>query len=225
MHYTIRKISKLPEVTAEWGSDAWSTADTISIPADHYWKSKHIHIPKTQARMLHNGETIAVMFRIEDQYIIARGTHYQDRTHKDSCAEFFIEPVAGKGYLNFEFNCGGVLLLTYIEDATRTQDGFKKYTHIPAQVIANMQVHTTLTTPIDPEITEPTTWTLSYTIPKIIFETYVGTLPTLNGLTMRGNVYKCADESSHPHWGYWADIGEELNFHQPGKFAPIHLEG
>ena len=87
-----------------------------------------------------------------------------------------------------------------------------------------MEVHTSLAAPVDPEITVPTTWTLSYTIPKRVFETYAGPIETLSGMTLRGNVYKCADESSHPHWGYWADIGDELNFHQPDKFVALELE-
>ena len=223
MQYTIRKVPTLPSVTEAWGGGAWGEDETLCV--EHFWPLEQPHEPKTAVRMVHDGECIAVMFRVEDQYVVARGTQYQDRTHKDSCAEFFIEPVAGKGYLNFEFNCGGVLLLTYIEDATRTEDGFEQYTHVPAEVVECMQVHTSLVAPIDPEITAPTTWTLSYTIPKRIFETYVGELPTLDGMEMRGNVYKCADESSHPHWGYWADIGEELNFHQPDRFASIVLEG
>ena len=222
MLYTVRKVGELPTVTEPWGSGAWVDADTLCI--ETFWPLKDKHEPKTEARMLHDGETIAVMFRVEDQYVVARGTEYQDRTHKDSCAEFFIEPVVGKGYLNFEYNCGGILLLTYIEDAPRTEDGFEQYSHVPAEVVECMKVHSSLSAPIDPELIEPTNWTVSYTIPKSIFETYVAELPTLDGLEMRGNVYKCADECSHPHWGYWADIGEELNFHQPAKFAPILFE-
>ena len=221
MDYTIQRVGMLPEVTDAWESDAWSAANTITI--ERFWPLEHGHEPRTQARMVHDGDSIAVMFRVEDQYIVAKGTEYQDRTHLDSCAEFFIEPVTGKGYLNFEFNCGGTLLLTYIEDARRTETGFEKYTHVPWEVVECMEVHTSLSAPILEEITEPTTWTLSYRIPERVMEEYVGPIDSLVGMRMRGNVYKCADESSHMHWGYWADIGEELNFHQPDKFVPIGL--
>ncbi len=221
MAYTIERVDCLPEVVAEWEHESWKKAQTLQI--EHFWPLDHGHEPKTAVRMLHDGASISVIFRVEDQYIVAKGTEYQDRTHLDSCAEFFIEPVAGKGYLNFEFNCGGTLLLTYIEDARRTETGFEKYTHVPWDVVSGMEVHSSLSAPIVEEITEPTTWTLSYRIPKRVFETYVGPLESLVGMQMRGNVYKCADESSHMHWGYWADIGDELNFHQPDKFVPIGL--
>ena len=37
------------------------------------------------------------------------------------------------------------------------------------------------------------------------------------------NFFKCADDSSHPHWASWAPIGEALNFHQPQYFAPLRF--
>jgi hypothetical protein len=46
-------------------------------------------------------------------------------------------------------------------------------------------------------------------------------VPDLSGQTWRANLYKCADLSSHPHWGAWAEIGERLDFHQPSRFGEI----
>ena len=40
----------------------------------------------------------------------------------------------------------------------------------------------------------------------------------------RGNAFKCADETSHPHWASWAPIGEALNFHAPGWFGDLDFE-
>jgi hypothetical protein len=222
MGYEIRRVGKLPGLTTNWNHSTWQSANEIHI--ESYLAPDHDHKPVTRARLLHDGQTIAVQFRVEDRYIIARATEYQDRTHKDSCVEFFIEPVAGMGYFNFEFNCCGILLLSYIEDSTRKRDSFEKYTMVPSDLLENLQVHASLQGPIQDEIESPLTWTISYRIPKTIFEHYLSAIPDLSGLTMRGNFYKCADESSHPHWGYWADIGDELNFHQPQRFAEIHLQ-
>lgn len=219
MQYSIKKVEKLPALDAGWESEGWSGAEVLSI--EHFLSPGHDHRPRTEARMVHDGESIAVFFRVEDRYVIARGTEYQARTHKDSCVEFFVEPVVGKGYFNFEFNCCGVLLLSYIEDARRKGDGFERYTMVPAEVIGGMEVRASLAGPIVEEIAEPVVWTVSYRIPKSVFEAYVGELGALDGMAMRGNVYKCADECSHPHWGYWADIGEVLDFHQPGMFGEM----
>ena len=41
------------------------------------------------------------------------------------------------------------------------------------------------------------------------------------------NLYKCADDSPHPHWAFAADdkqdIRQRLDFHQPSSFAPLFL--
>ena len=55
-------------------------------------------------------------------------------------------------------------------------------------------------------------------------EQYVGRLCNLPGQTWRGNFYKCADRSSHPHWASWSPLGEPLNFHTPQFFGPLRLE-
>ncbi|MFP6584216.1 MAG: carbohydrate-binding family 9-like protein [Candidatus Hydrogenedentota bacterium] len=222
MDYFIRKVGALPGAGAAWDSGGWSVGETIGI--EKFVTPGHGHQPKTEARMLHDGESIAVMFRVEDRYVLAKGKAYQARTHRDSCVEFFVEPVAGKGYFNFEFNCIGTLLLTYIEDSTRKGDGFEKYREVPESLAAGIEVHASLAGPIEEEITEPTTWTVSYRFSKELFEAYVGPLASFDGLEMRGNVYKCADECSHPHWGYWADIGDVLDFHQPDIFVPFVCE-
>jgi len=222
LEYRIVKTDELPPLDAPWDDVAWSQANTLTIDRFHAMGSDHK--PKTQARLLHDGETLAVHFRVEDQYVIAKNTEYQSRTHKDSTVEFFIEPVAGEGYFNFEMNCGGTLLLLYIEDATREGEWFKKFEPVSAKWAEKIEVHASLPKKVDPEVKEPTTWTVSYRVPKALFEAYVGPVKTLNGQESRGNFYKCADESSHPHWGYWADIGDKLDFHQPDRFVPIHLE-
>ncbi|MCD6337129.1 MAG: hypothetical protein J7M01_02720, partial [Candidatus Marinimicrobia bacterium] len=33
-----------------------------------------------------------------------------------------------------------------------------------------------------------------------------------------GNLYKCGDKTSHPHWASWSPI-DKLNFHQPKHFG------
>jgi len=52
-------------------------------------------------------------------------------------------------------NCGGTLLLYYIEDPTRTPDGFVKYTKVEERHLAEMKVYHSLPKTVDPEITSP----------------------------------------------------------------------
>ena len=77
---------------------------------------------------------------------------------------------------------------------------------------------------IDNEIEETTAWTLTLMIPNaLIAEVAAPHSPRLPapGVVWPANFYKCADASSHPHWGAWSSIGDKLNFHQPERFGRL----
>lgn len=220
--YTIHRAESLPPVTAAWDDRAWACADTLTIARFHPRSSGH-H-PHTQVRLLHDGQAIAVIFRVEDRFVVARNTEYQSPTHKDSCVEFFVKPIADRGYFNFEFNAIGTLLLWYVEKPRGPDGVFEKYTEVSKDLADTIQVHASLKGPIPNERPESIIWTISYRIPLALLERYTGPLAPLSGQTWRANFYKCADDSTHPHWGHWADIGERLDFHQPDRFGEIVFE-
>jgi hypothetical protein len=64
---------------------------------------------------------------------------------------------------------------------------------------------------------------VAYRIPLALFEAYAGALGALPGTSWRANFYKCADRTSHPHWGAWNPIGEVLNFHKPETFGELRF--
>ena len=70
---------------------------------------------------------------------------------------------------------------------------------------------------IDPEIKEETVWYLAANIPFAFFEFHTP-LKKINSSIWQGNLYKCGDKTSHPHWAAWNAI-DELNFHQPKHFG------
>ena len=76
---------------------------------------------------------------------------------------------------------------------------------------------------VDPEITAPVQWTLRFFIPFTLFEHYLGPLGPIPGQAWRGNFFKCAEETSHPHWAAWAPV-DEFNFHRPNCFGIISFE-
>jgi len=206
----------------DWDSEPWSRAFTVHV--NLFRPEGSDHHPDTRARVLYDDEGLYVIFRVYDRFVRCLATEYQDPVYQDACVEFFVRPRAERGYFNFEMNCGGVLLLKYIEDCTRTDDGFKKYLDVPAEIGGQVVAYHSLDAPIDPEIEDPVEWRVEYAIPFSLFERYVGPLGELPGQTWRGNFYKCAENNSHPHYASWAPIGEELNFHVPEHFAPLHFE-
>jgi hypothetical protein len=113
--------------------------------------------------------------------------------------------------------------VTYIRDASRRIGGFADYTIINHGLLETVPIKSTLPSVVEPEIDEPTTWSLQYHIPRSFLETFSGPLGDLAGQTWRANFYKCADDTSHPHWATWSPIENELNFHLPQYYAPIRF--
>ena len=80
-----------------------------------------------RALVVHDGRAIHGIFQVQDRYVRCVRKEYHSEVWKDSCVEFFAEPKPGRGYFNFEFNCGGAFLCNHIVDPARTADGFKEF--------------------------------------------------------------------------------------------------
>jgi len=220
MEYRIRRATKTPELNGLWDGPAWSRANTMGIACAH--KESSDHHPATQARFLFDDETLYGIYRVEDQYVRAVAQQFQDSVCRDSCVEAFLSP-GGKEYLNFEFSCNGTLLCHHMVDSTRTGSGFKDARSVSAEDGANVRIFHSLSGVIDPELKDPTTWTLEFAIPMAVFERYLGAIGSPAGQSWKANFYKCADATSHPHWLSWAPV-RELNFHRPSDFETIRFE-
>ena len=72
--------------------------------------------------MLYDDHYLALLWCVEDMYVRARHTHFQDSTCRDSCCEFFVAPQPDSDhstpFFNFETNAGGTMLLY---NCTRTE--------------------------------------------------------------------------------------------------------
>ena len=214
--YTICRLS----APADLESIDWSQA--LLARVEHFHPHGSDHRPTTDVRVLHDDEALYVRFDVQDRYVISRCTQYQDPVWRDSCVEFFAQPRADKGYFNFEINCCGVLLASYIEDPTRLPDGvINKCVRLPIELGSRLTVRSSLTGPIAKEIEADVAWWLEYRLPLAIMEPYLGPLGEVSGQTWRGNFFKCGDKTSHPHWAAWSPIGERLDFHQPDRFGEL----
>ncbi len=183
------------------------------------------HRPMVRFKGLYDEAGIYVRFEVRDRYVLSRHTQYQDPVCRDSCVEFFVQPREDRGYFNFEINCGGTMLLYYIEDAAPAPNGgYAKFRKVTAEDARAIRIEGSMPRQVVPELTDPVTWQIGLFAPYSFFEAYTGPVSHGPGATWRGNFYKCADSCSHPHWASWADIGEPLNFHKPERFAPLRFE-
>lgn len=211
---------------AGYGNSTWNSRPWRAVPAlqiNHFRPESSSHRPRTEARLLYDDDGILGIFRVHDQYVLCQRTNYGDEVWKDSCVEFFLKPRENRGYFNFEFNCGGAFLCSYITNPQRTPAGFKEFTRIPANQAAQVKVSPSLCGKTAPELATPIVWTLAFFIPFPLLEKYAGPIGNPSGQIWRANFYKCAEENSHPHWAAWSPV-DELNFHLPRCFGRIRFE-
>ena len=212
-----------PQLDGGWDSEPWRRVTPLSI--DHFHPRSSEHHPRVQAKLLHADRALHVLFRVQDRFVKAACTRYGQMVCKDSCVEIFLQPRSGAGYFNFEVNCGGTMLLWYVRDTTVTTEGkFKDYTPVPADLAADVGIYHSMPAHVPHEIQEPLEWRVQLVIPAKVLEAFVGPLGDFSGQAWRGNLFKCADATSHPHWASWNPIGDELNFHRPECFGTLWFE-
>lgn len=202
----------------------WNAAETGAV--DWYHPAGSGHKPRVCFRILSDGLALWVRYTVEDRWVRCVHRSFQAPVFEDSCCEIFLQPAESMGYFNIETNTLGTMMVSYITDPKRTCKGFKGQIQLGPE--ANREIERCPSIAIgsdgviDPEISSPVTWELGLRIPFSLLGTYMGTtiLPG-NGAVWRGNVFKCSENSSHPHWGAWSSIGDRLDFHQPDRFGEL----
>lgn len=212
-----------PSITIPWRADGTPSPEPI-LRIQHWYPNECVHRPDTAVHIGYGEDGIALRYRVRDADVVCRYARYLEPVYKDSCVEFFVRPTDAPGYFNFEFNALGALLASYIEDPTRTADGFVKFTRLAPEVGEKVAVTSSWNGAVGVVDAGPVEWTLDALIPWTVLGAYCAIEgPPDPGSEWRGNFYKCGDETPHPHWGAWSDVGEKLDFHQPGQFGRLHF--
>lgn len=221
--YEVHEATTSPELGGALDASPWNLAPTIEL--ENFWEPVGVKTfrPKTMVKVLHYSEAIYVSFVVEDQYVRCVHTTDQENIFEDSCVEMFIAPKNAEGYFNIETNCGGSILMWYITDPTGVMEGkIKKADVVSKDAMQQIIRYHSLPKKLEEEITEPVTWRVDYKVPLKLLEEYTGQKHSLKGEIWKANFYKCAEKSSHPHWGMWSPIQTTyLNFHQPQYFGEI----
>lgn len=217
--YKIPSTKETPELRGLWEGPAWGQISPASV--QHFRPESSSHHPKTEFKLQHDEAGLFGIFKVQDRYVRCLHTAFQSEVFTDSCVEIFLQPKKHLGYFNFEFNCGGALRAYFITDPTREAGTFKEYSILDEGANHRIQrFHSLLEVP-EPEEDKDITWFLEFHIPFDVLEKHAG--PLEQPRLWRGNLYKCADESSHPHWAAWSPVSE-LNFHKPADFGDLHFE-
>lgn len=215
--YEVVRVAEPITIDANWDKPAWQDIQPLELT--HHMGDKPDHFPKVQAKLAYDAENIYVIFRVDDRYVRAVAPHHQGMVCRDSCAEFFFAPGmdVSKGYFNLEMNCGGTMLL-HFQVIPR-----KDMVPLTDEELATIEVAASQPRIVDPEITEPTTWFIEYRLPVAIVDKYLpDAAKPAPGVQWRANFFKCADDTSHPHWLTWAKVNRERpDFHVPEDFGVL----
>jgi hypothetical protein len=219
--YIVIFQSQPPEMQGLWEGPVWQNVPMLKI--EYYRPESNRHYPRTCCKMFYDQERLYGIFRVDDQYVRCTHIGFQAEVYKDSCVEFFVQPRTASGYFNFEFNCGGALLASYVTDPTRIRGRVKEcmpFTPDDDRAVYRYASQPSIT---EPEITEKIVWLLEFSVPFALLEKYTGHLGEVGGQIWKANFYKCGNETSHPHWGSWSPISA-LNFHVPADFGNLEFK-
>ena len=205
-------------IDADWQKASWRQAEAASIDCVH--GPEPAHKPVVQFKLLYGDTALYGIYQVQDRFIRAVAADLDGQVWKDSCVEFFFTPYArpDTSYFNLEINCCGVFLFHH-QTAPKQQVQCLKESEC-----RQLRVAGSLPGPIHKEIEDPVQWTLEFSIPYGILEQYSVVERPAPGVVWRANLYKCADDCSHPHWLTWSPIpGERPNFHQPQYFGNLEF--
>lgn len=216
MSYKIKNVDKDFEITLKWNGGNWKHANSLQL--ENYMGTKPVHFPNVYVKLLYSTEYLYVLFKVEDKYVRSIKRNYQGNVFEDSCVEFFFSPSSdiSKGYFNLETNCGGVQLF-HFNSEDKSMKKLIRYEDYKGISIAN-----SLPKVNDPEIKDSLTWYVGYKITFNLMGKYLSFPQPESGSVWKANFYKCADETSHPHWLTWNKVDYiKPNFHLPQYFGTL----
>lgn len=175
---------------------------------------KFSYSPDVAFRIAHSNNAIWLKYYVTEKNILASVGETNGPVARDSCVEFFFDPLGDGNYYNFEFNCIGTIHLAY-------GPGRGNREFVDPTAIRNLiELESSLGTQTFTEKTGDFTWEMTIIIP-------VGILThnpeiKLKGLKANGNFYKCGDATSQRHYLTWNPVGTERpDYHRPEFFGKL----
>ncbi len=217
--YEVSRLTKPLKIDAKWDKAAWRKIKPIDIK--HYMGKVSAFQPRVQAKMMYDDNNVYVIFQVHDRYVRSVVTEYNGAVSTDSCVEFFFSPDTELplNYFNLEINAGGTPLMFYIKETMRNM---KKLTESELQQI---EIAHSLPSVVDPEITEPVTWTIEYRIPLSLLGKYANVSKPAPGVIWKANFYKTGSKTSNPNYLTWSVVEfERPNFHLPQFFGRLKFQ-
>lgn len=176
--------------------------DRPYAPINCYPWAPEGYCPEARAYLGYMKDSLLVLMCAMEQQIIAAQTAFGGAVCRDSCLEFFLNPMPTlqDEYVNVEVNCAGVMHIAFGEG----RHNRRVLKSMPEGVNVSCSRH------------DGNWWAVSYQLPVALLG---GCEPE-----MQANFYTC-DETLHEHYGCWNPVSApQPDFHRPECFGLLRLE-
>lgn len=217
--YRVSKLKKPMKIDGNWNKAQWKKIETIKI--ENYMGTVPPFKPGVEAKMMYDNDNVYVIFRVKDRFVKSKVTEYNGNVSGDSCVEFFFSPDsdAPLKYFNLEINAGGTPLIYYISNP------WTEFVKLEAPEIKQIEIAHSLPSVVDPEITEPVTWTIEYRIPLSMLSKFSNVTRPAPGVIWKANFYKTGSQTSNPNYITWNFVDNpKPNFHLPQFFGTLKFK-
>ena len=192
------------------------------------WEAGWPYKPEVAFRIWHSGDVLHLEYKVDEQSVRAVETHDGNDVYKDSCVEFFFQPLTDDPhYYNFEFNAAGTMVLSW-------RTGRLDPEHASAPVLASVKREVAPNgADFAPSVEGSRVgfeerpakgpWSLKADIP--VSALWRSGLRSFAGLHARANFYKCGDALKVPHFVTFAPIDTaKPDYHRPEFFTDLDFE-
>lgn len=187
----------------------WESIEPVSI-SEYNWGGDYR--PKAEAKLcLVKDEGFYLRIACAEKDPKAVYTQANDPVYKDSCLEMFLNfkpQTEGTGYINFEGNANGAILCCY---GTSRHDRKK---------IVDFGIDQPKAKPFR----SAGQWGYELCIPLRLIQAVYGNSSFAKGDILKGNFFKCGDETEIPHYGSWTKIQTPSpDYHLPEFFGTLEI--
>ena len=202
-------VAARPAGTQFWGVK-WDEVPVAPVDSFRWLEG---YAPKTTAQLAFSaGVGLFLRMTCEEENPTAIYRRYNDPVYTDSCMEFFCDWLGDGRYVNMEMNALGTLLSCVGPD---------RHARTPIADLTDGEIF-----PVKGEICDGY-WQVTAEIPSALLCRILGvdSIPFGHGYTLRGNFYKCGDDTAVVHYGMWNPVGtDKPDFHRPEYFGALVIE-
>ncbi len=217
--YQVSRLNEKITIDADWGKPQWENIKSLTISKNMGDLPKFL--PEVLAKVMYDDDNLYVIFQVKDRFLRSVVTEYNGPVSTDSCVEFFFapDPELPLHYFNLEINAGGTPLMFYITKP------MSEYVTVVESGLKSIEIAHSQPSVIDPEIAEPTTWTVECRLPLSLLGKYSKVSRPSQGVVWKANFYKTGSKTSNPNYLTWSFVDyPRPNFHLPEFFGTLTFQ-